>query len=94
MIYRSLLIIFIAAISAGCSGLISSDISQQCSEMLAAAETDLDNAKAGGLSDAVSISKAAGLITAAAVQKQFEKYEGCVDKAQRARAFIADTVKK
>ena len=94
MIYRSFAVFFFSAFTVACSGMISSEISQQCTETLAAAEADLDKAKADGLSDAVSISKAAGLIAAAAVQKQFEKYEGCVDKAQRARAFIADTVKK
>jgi len=78
------------ALLAACSGRIATASAQQCSDTLKLAEAELDKAKADGLGEAVSITKAAGLIVAAATQKQFEKYEGCLDKAQRARAYIAD----
>jgi hypothetical protein len=95
ILYRSFPIaITVVVLMAGCSGGIATSEGQRCSEELSAAEAELDKAKADGLGDAVSISKAAGLITAAAVQKQFEKFECCIDKAQRARAFIADAKKK
>ncbi len=91
---RSILVTAALVLVTGCSGMIGSDIAKNCSEELSLAEAELDRARADGLGEAVSIGKAAGLITAAAVQKSFEKYEGCVDKAQRARAFIADAQKK
>lgn len=95
MIYRStLFVLMLAALAFGCSGRIASDIAQQCSEELNAADAELNKAQADGLGGAVSVTKAAALIVAAAAQKQFEKYEGCLDKARRARAFIADANKK
>lgn len=84
----------LAVVLTGCSGMIGSDVAKQCSEQLSAAEAELNKAKADGLGEAVSVTKAASLIGAAAVQKQFEKYEGCADKAQRARAYIADAAKR
>lgn len=92
--YRTLIIAVAALAVGGCSGRIASSVAQNCSEELSLAEAEMDRAKADGLSEAVSISKAAALITAAAVQKQFEKYEGCIEKAQRARAYIADARKR
>jgi hypothetical protein len=80
----------VATLLAGCSARISSDAAQQCSEGLSAAQAELEKAQADGIGDAVSLTKAASLLTAAAVQKQFEKYPNCVDKVQRARAYIAD----
>lgn len=90
----TVLVIAVTVLAAGCSAQIASDIAQQCSEELNAADAELNKAQADGLGGAVSVTKAAGLIAAAAVQKQFEKYEGCLDKARRARAFIADANKK
>ena len=87
------LILFVIAIATpltACSGRIGTGIAQQCSDTLALAEKELDQAKAEGFGGAVSITKAAGLIVGAATQKQFERYEGCIDKAERARAYIAD----
>lgn len=75
---------------AACSTRISGDLAQECSQGLSQAEAEMQRAKADGLGDAVSLSKAAALITAAAIQKQFEKYPNCIDKVQRARAYIAD----
>jgi len=94
-IYR--LLPFLAAavvLMTGCSGRIATTEAQRCSEELSAAENELDKAQGDGLGAAVSVTKAASLIAAAAIQKQFEKYEGCLDKAQRARAFIADANRK
>ncbi len=88
-----ILILTVIASVAGCSGRISSNIAQACSVELSAAERELDKAKADGLGDAVSITKAMGLITAAAFQKQIERYESCYDKARRARAYIEDAGK-
>jgi hypothetical protein len=90
----SFILISFAVLVGACSGRIASGIAQECSDQLNLAEAELNKAKADGLGEAVSITKAASLLAAAAVQKQFEKYEGCVDKSQRARAFIADAQRK
>jgi uncharacterized protein YceK len=92
MAYRVVPLSVLAACSllAGCSSRISSDLAQECSQGLSQAEAEMQKAKADGLGDAVSLGKAAGLLTAAAIQKQFEKYPNCIDKVQRARAYIAD----
>lgn len=85
------LTVFAAALLlAGCSGRIGSDVAQQCSEGLDVAYAELEKAKADGFGQAVQVTKAASLIAAAGVQKQFEKYPNCVDKVQRARAYLAD----
>jgi len=87
---RTLLVILTAVTIVGCSGRIATSVAQSCSEELALAEAELERAKADGFGDAMSITKAASLTAAAAVQKQFEKYEGCIDKSRRARAYIGD----
>lgn len=88
-----LLGIVIAVVFTGCTGRIGTNTAQYCSEQLSAAEDELNKAKADGLGEVVQITKATSLIAAAAVQKQFERYAGCADKARRARAYIADARK-
>lgn len=60
----------------------------ECSRLLAIASNDLMAAKAKGLSGTFELTKAAGLISAAKIQLQFNKYPNCIDKAIRARKFI------
>ncbi len=74
----------------GCSGRVGGDVARQCSEGLDAAYAELDKAKVDGFGEAVEVTKAASLLAAADVQKQFEKFPNCVDKVRRARAYLAD----
>ena len=90
---RLLLILVVALLLNACSGRIATGIAQTCSEELDLAQAELDRAKADGFGDAVAIVKASSLLTAAAFKKQVEHYEGCVDQARRARAYIADVRK-
>jgi len=60
----------------------------QCESLLNQAERQLADAKSKGFSGAVEITKATGLISAARIQQQFNKYPNCIDKAKRAMAFI------
>jgi hypothetical protein len=85
--------VVLVALTVGCSARIASSVAQECSDQLNLAEAELNKAQAEGLGEAVSITKAASLLAAAAVQKQFEAYAGCIDKSQRARAFIADATR-
>lgn len=66
---------------------------ENCSAQLEAAWQELDLAKAEGFAGTVSYTKAAGLLTAAKTQETFERYAGCIDKAKRARFYIAESRK-
>ena len=81
-------IIFLALLMSACSGNISSNYAVQCADGLKAAEAELEDAKVKGFSGSVAWAKAANLIIAANVQRQFEKFPNCVDKVQRARSYI------
>ena len=81
-------IFFLALLLPACSGNISSDYALQCSDGLKTAEAELEDAKVKGFSSTVAWTKAANLIIAANVQKQFEKFPNCIDKVQRARNYI------
>jgi hypothetical protein len=76
---------------AGCAGLIATEQGQQCSEALRTAYQELDLAKVKGFSGTVAWSKAAGLLSAAEMDKQLEKFPGCINKVERARAYIRDS---
>lgn len=60
----------------------------ECSRLLAIAGHEFEAAKARGLSGTFELTKAAGLISAAKIQLQFNKYPNCINKAIRARKFI------
>jgi hypothetical protein len=77
------------AVAAGCAGNPNSPLARQCENGLSIAYKELDLAKAKGFDGTVEYSKAAGLLTAAKVQFEFGKYPNCVEKVDRARAFIA-----
>jgi hypothetical protein len=71
-----------------CAGPSHDSRAQQCADGLKTAERELEAAKVNGFSGSVAWTKAAGLISAASVQKEFEKYPNCIDKVRRARAYI------
>lgn len=56
-----------------------------------AAWKELDLAKAEGFAGTVSYSKALTLLTGAKTQQQFEAYEGCTSKAEKARFYIRES---
>lgn len=51
----------------------------------------MDLAKAEGFAGAVSYSKALSLLTGAKTQQQFEGYESCTRKAEKARFYIRES---
>jgi hypothetical protein len=61
---------------------------QTCANGLDLAFAELEDAKAKGFSGTVSWTKAAGLLSAAKVQQQFDKYPNCIDKVNRASTYI------
>jgi len=64
---------------------------ERCGLLLDSAWKELDLAKAQGFSGTVSYSKAAGLLTRAKANEMVEDYAECIDTAERARFFIAES---
>lgn len=86
--FSLLLTIFLIA---GCETNPASNLARQCQEGLKLANKELNFAKAQGFSGTVEYTKAAGLLTGAAVQYEFGKYPNCINKVKRARKFIKNS---
>lgn len=79
----------LALVISGCAGKTSYRTS--CGNHLDAAWRELDIAKAEGFAGTVSYSKALSLLTGAKTQQQFEAFEGCTSKAEKARFYIRES---
>ncbi len=79
----------VALLLAGCAA--KTNHRSSCAQQLDAAWKELDIAKVEGFAGSVSYSKALTLITGAKTQQQFEAYEGCTRKAQKARFYIKES---
>lgn len=81
-----------ALVLAACSGQPSrTDLARQCEAGLKQAHKELDFARAKGFSGKVEWTKATSLLSAAAIQQQFEKYPNCIEKVKRARFYIRES---
>ncbi len=60
---------------------------KSCENLISQAYSAIEQAKADGFGDAVDLTKAGSLLSAAKVQQQFERYDGCIDKATRAKYY-------
>ena len=83
----------VAALTAGCAGDPNSSQAARCDEGLRVAHKELDTAKANGFDGTVEVTKAASLLGAAKIQDEFGKYPNCINKVQRARAYLAKSRK-
>ena len=83
-----LILIFVIS---GCKTNPSSTSARQCQQGLKKANKELDFAKAEGFSGTVEYTKAATLLTGAAIQYEFGKYPNCINKVKRARRFIKNS---
>lgn len=79
----------LAVVLTGCAG--KTFYRETCANQLDAAWKELSIAEAEGFAGTVSYSKALSLLTAAKTQQQFEAYEGCTSKAERARFYIRES---
>ena len=87
----SLSLLFLVFLITGCVTNPSSRLARQCQDGLKIANKELDFAKAKGFSGTVEYSKAATLLTGAAIQYEFGKYPNCINKVERARRFIKNS---
>jgi hypothetical protein len=79
----------LALLGAACSGEPGeASLGPGCADGLAAAERELETARAQGFGESVAWTRAATLIGAARVQQGFGEYENCVLKAREARAHL------
>ncbi len=86
--------VLLAALALALSGCAAKSAGRAaCQTELDAAWRELDIAKAEGFAGTVSYTKALSYITAAKTQQQFEAYEGCIAKAQKARYYIGESRK-
>jgi hypothetical protein len=74
---------------AACSGDKSSAQANACNDGISQAYAELERAEMDGFGDAVDMTKAGSILSAAKIQEQFEKYPNCIDKVKRARYYIA-----
>jgi hypothetical protein len=80
----------IVLLLAGCAG-SNKPYRDNCANQLDAAWRESDIAKTEGFAGSVSYSKAISLLTAAKTQQQFEAFEGCTRKAEKARFYIKES---
>ena len=88
MKYTILVLSALVVTIAGCAGNPNSPIAKQCENGLSVAYEELDFAKSKGFGGTVEYTKAASLLGAAKIQSEFGKYPNCIDKVNRARAYI------
>ena len=78
----------IVIVVAGCAGNPNSSLAKQCDNGLTMAYKELDYANTKGFGGTVEYTKAASLLGAAKIQSEFGKYPNCIEKVNRARAYI------
>jgi len=79
-----------AGLLSACSHVVDPGKARQCEALRKQAAEKLEEAKVKGFGGGVKWTQAAGLLTAAATQQQFERFDGCIDKATRAMALIRE----
>ncbi|MCU7940631.1 MAG: hypothetical protein KZQ64_07270 [gamma proteobacterium symbiont of Bathyaustriella thionipta] len=88
MKYTVLILSVLVITISGCAGNPNSSLANQCDTGLNMAYKELDYAKSNGFDGTVEYTKAASLLGAAKIQSEFGKYPNCIDKVNRARAYI------
>ena len=88
---RILIVLALVAAAGGCA--TATQGRDRCGLLLDTAWKELDLAKAQGFSGTVSYSKAAALLTRAKTNQMVEDYPECIETAERARFYIAESRK-
>ena len=87
------ILILLALLASFASGCAITQGRERCGSLLDAAWKELDLAKAEGFAGAVSHGKAAALLAHAKGQQTLERYPSCVEAAEKARFYIAESRK-
>lgn len=91
---RVAVIVGLAGTLAACPGPPKNiEAAERCENGLKIAYDELDHAKTKGFGGTVDWTKAASLLSAASIQKEFRKWPNCIDKVQRARYYIEQSQK-
>jgi hypothetical protein len=88
---RILVVMLVATLVAGCA--TSKPGRERCASLLDSAWAELDIAKAEGFAGTVSYGKALALLTHAKGQQALERFPSCIDAADKARFYIAESRK-
>lgn len=83
-------------LGAGCAKDKESEVRpppEECRYQVDEGYKELDRAKSGNPSAMADIMRATGYLSYAAVQRQFEKYPECIDRAKQARDLMKPYVK-
>ena len=86
---KTLLILVLLCTLNACAGKVAGR--DQCASLISSAWKELDFAKAEGFDGTVSYTTAMSLVTAAKTQQLMERFPSCIDKAKRARFYIAES---
>jgi hypothetical protein len=87
----SLALVLAAAAVGACTGdPADRGLGPQCAAGLDAGTRALEAAKLNGFSGTVKWGKAASLLSAAKIQEQFEEYQNCVIKTDRAQQYLRE----
>ena len=78
-----------AVLVTGCAG--KTAYRDKCADLLESGWKEQSLAEAEGFSGTVSYSKAITLLSAAKTQQQFEAFDGCVNKAERAHFYLRES---
>lgn len=89
MASRLWLPILMTVLFAGCAA--RTDGRASCNSLVDQGWKELDIAKAEGFDGTVSYAKAASLLAAAKGQQVIERFPSCINKAKRARIYIAES---
>lgn len=75
-------------VAGGCMEPQDVGLGPQCRSGLDTATQRLEWARARGMTGVVAYTKAAGLLSAAKIQQQFDEYQNCVLKVQQAGPYL------
>lgn len=89
MIRATILLLLVTAIGAGaCARNPFRTPAEECRYRIDKGYEDLERAQMPNPSAAADIARATALLSTATVQKQFDKFPECIDKATRAGALL------
>jgi len=87
---KTFLLLALISLAGGCA---VTQGRERCGALLDSAWKELDRAKAEGFAGAVSHGKAAALLAHAKGQQTLERYPSCIEAADKARFYIAESRK-